>query len=451
MFYTATEAINLAYKTIGYLSAEIVAFNYDKSIKELITLDIKEFYRFIYKNNLNTEAEVFNAFENFNWTYKKASNDILIADNIKSLLRNYYLTKPAKNYYLDYKYVNKELNKIYNQSLNNTFIIEKTSIDWNKTIKLIESNFLMWVYNNNFKQDENLKNNLLALLKSMNEDEEINYHSKYKILIKELNSINKFMSSMDNNNLEKTTYNLIKYEKFKETIALKKLLQGQPIDIYLKYENIVSSIEFLPDDARYWNFGVTIDILIRVFFTTLIFKFIKSETTSIWGSTLEMIRSNGGWEIDTGKIPLRNMLIAITQDHKTINKMIPMDEKKLVLNLPILIYALLEEYFVILKKNNTDSKPQIKTKLELFETIFYTYFNKLAKLIIYYQQELENNLLMKPKETLSEVDMTLISKLLTFDDKNEIIKTLREINSNLHDYTDEDILQVLNFLYNIKG
>lgn len=168
---------------------------------------------------------------NFNWNFISEQE----LQELKKLFLENCLISTVENHYLDHDYVFQELNKIYDKALENTFIVEREMIDWDKTVKIIESRFLSWVHAKNLKQDKDLKEKLILIMDNLNEKEEVSYYSKYNILMETLKNFKKFIEDYDNAMIAPTPENHKYYEKAKISIDGLKFMDEDDLVVYLDY------------------------------------------------------------------------------------------------------------------------------------------------------------------------------------------------------------------------
>ncbi|WP_338985507.1 hypothetical protein [Spiroplasma endosymbiont of Diplazon laetatorius] len=435
MLYTASDAINLVYKIIGKtLSLLSDDFSKDKEKQKQVALNLKEFYRYSMKKRVHTESEIIACGETFNWNFITPSE----LSELKQLFLDNCLISTTENHYLDHEYVVQELNKTYDKALENTFIVERELIDWDKTIKMVESRFLAWIHAKNLKQDKDLKEKLLSIMANLNEKEEVSYYSKYNILIETLRNFKQFIEDYDNGKVAPTPENHKYYEKCIISIDGLKFIDEKDFIIYLDYDRILDQIQKLPDNAELWDFNFTMELNIRIFFSNILSNIITSQTISVWGAKAEMIRSNGGWLISREKEAFKNLYIALTQSSEKVQELISLSTKRLNRNLIQLVKDLLIKY-----KNKIGD--------DLYNPIILnSYFEQIDKLIKYHEAGISDSFLSHPNEVLDGFNIKSADALLDFENMSRISDALIELDSNLASQSKGDMLKTVEFIKKIS-
>ncbi|AGR42016.1 hypothetical protein SDIMI_v3c03120 [Spiroplasma diminutum CUAS-1] len=435
MLYTASDAINLVYKIIGKtLSLLSDNFLNDNEKQKQIALNFKEFYRYSIKKKIYTENEVNVCFENFNWNFISDSD---LNELKEQFLKNCLITT-NENLFLEHTYVVEELNKIYDIALENTFVIDKELIDWEKTIKIIEYRFLAWIHAKNLKQDKDLKEKLVYIMTNLNNNEENSYYSKYNILIESLKEFKKFIYDYDNGTIAPTPENTKHYQRAKISINGLEFMKENKLESYVNYDEIMSQLQKLPDNSELWDFEFCLELNIRIFFANILSNIITSQTTSVWGAKAEMIRSNGGWNIKRDKEIFRNIYIALTQSKEKIGNLISMSSKRLNRNRIYLLKILLNKY-----KNKIGD--------ELYNQIILdSYFDQIDKLIKYHEAGISDSLLSHPNEILDGFNIKLADALLDFENMTRICDALIELDSTLISESKGDLLKTIEFIKKIS-
>ncbi|AHI52725.1 hypothetical protein [Spiroplasma culicicola] len=447
MLYTASDAIDLVYRIIGKTSSLLVDSSTQEDKKSKIAFDIKEFYRFVIKSKIKTEIELVNAFDAFNWTFVEASHDVEILKTMKDFVIEFFLIDEDYNYFLDVNHINEELNKIYDKSLDNTFIEDKSTIEWHKTVKMIESRFLTWIQNKNLKQNLELKDRLLTILEAMNEKEEINYDHKYGLLINTFDRLKEYVDDYAAGKIEKTAENVELYDKYLASMkAINILPTGVKIKDYLNHEQMVLQVKKLPDDASLWEFDFTSELLIRIFLASLTNSLVTSDTMSIWNAKIEMLRSNGGWEIDLKKDSVRNLYIALTQSQEKIKELIAFNGKKVNNEMIDVASKLIKKYTSLIEKESFMSIDH-KTAFEMPNcSIIKTYLMYIGKLIKYHETGISDTFITHPGDAVGDFDINRADSLLNFENVNSIIRALQELDSEIKDYPQEVFQKTIQFL-----
>ncbi|AUM62551.1 hypothetical protein [Spiroplasma monobiae] len=435
MLYTASDAINLVYKIIGKTLALMgEGFKNDKEKQKQVALNLKEFYRYSMKKRVHTESEIISCGETFNWNFISESE---LVDLKKLFLENCLITT-TENHYLDHEYVVQELNKLYDKALENTFIVDREMIDWDKTIKMIESRFLSWVHAKNLKQDKDLKEKLLSIMANLNEKEEVSYYSKYNILIETLRNFKKFVEDYENGIVAPTPENHRYYEKSKISMDGLKFMDEKDFVVYLDYDQILDQLQKLPDNSELWDFNFTLELNIRIFFSSILSNIITSQTISVWGAKAEMIRSNGGWLISREKESFKNLYIALTQSNEKIQSLISLSTKRLNRNLIQLVKDLMIKF-----KNKSGD--------DLYNpVILNSYFEQIDKLIKYHEAGVADSFLSHPNEMLDGFNIKSADALLDFENMSRIADALVELDSNLSNQSKGDLLRTIEFIKKIS-
>ncbi|QEH61709.1 hypothetical protein SCHIN_v1c05120 [Spiroplasma chinense] len=448
MLYTASDAIDLVYRIIGKTSSLSISkgkLSNDKC--RLIAQDIKEFYRELFKRRIKHENEIEAYFNEYQWSFVSSDDDQNILLEVKEFIKNNFLISEKSDYFLSEEHVHEELNKIYDKALDNSFVVDKESINWNKTVKLIESRFLTWVQNKSLKQNSELKARLLTILDSMNEKEEVNYHQKSELLVQTMDKLQKFVSEYELGRVEKVNENSEKYERYLYTLkTFESVPSGFNLETYISFEKIYTQVRILPDDASMWEIDFTMDLLIRVFFATLVNSLVTSGTFSIWNAKIEMIRSNGGWKIDKNKEIVRNMYIALTQDDDKKRELIKFSGKKLNRDLidiaKKLVKLVLEletvEKFSSIEKKETFDVPNVD--------VISVYFVQLANLIKYHEAGISDSFLAHPGEVVGNFDIAIADALLDFNNVNNVLTAVKKADNKIADFPDEVCLRTIHYI-----
>ncbi|QBQ07567.1 hypothetical protein SGLAD_v1c03680 [Spiroplasma gladiatoris] len=445
MNFKASDAINLVFTLIGNATAKsILSIRNNLEKRKILSNEIKDFYRENYKKNVKNEHELINLFDAKNWSFSIDKKEI---EELKNFFFENFFVKNDYNYYLEHKHVLEEINKIYQKALDNAFVIDKSQIDWKKTIRVIESRFLTWINNKNLKQNHELKEKLLVIMISLNESNDKGYTLKYKNLLNNLDRYKKFVNDYDQKIIENNTVNLQFYNKYQNILNIHNCCDyNMTIDEYLDYENIIKQIKKLPDNGELWDFDFTIVLLKRVFFCSIINNLFTIHSEDVPRAKIEMILSNGGFRIDFSKESLKNLYIALTQNETKIKELIKFSSKRLNLNLIELIRSLIKnlllstnlEQFQNYNKEETFNIPNLK--------VLSCYSILIGKVINFHLSSINETIFAYPEKNSINFEIALVDTLLNFNNKNDIIDILKTNFKEIRNYPSTVIIKSIDFI-----
>jgi hypothetical protein len=465
MIYTASDAIDLAYRIIGKIAANYLIDNKtDSQHFRLMAMDLKELYRSSCKSKIKTTDEFARFFKEFQWT---ATNELDNAEQVQKKIYDFctrvFFKKDDANYWTDRSHAAEELKKIYDIALEKTFIEDKTNIDWESSVRVIESRFLAFLASHGLMFNKDLKTKLNEWLTLLNESESANYDMKYQNAISAVKDANEFCRKYESDpELQK----LINFQQEYETLS-KVIKQFEKIYINnsrdISYDSLVKMINDLPDDASSISIKDGEDILKRAFYANYLYRHINSGKNALLNSKIAFISENGGWSIDLSKQDLYNTYIALTQSDEVIEREIKIESERFNDDISEVCLRLIAlslkdvapEKFVNIEGNIEYEIPNKK--------IVSVFMYELAQLIKYHESggQMSSNDFMgsgeRPKN--SEFDVmshqssvqgssatSRANRLLDFENISGIITALKSGYRDIQDYPDTVVMRTIKYI-----
>jgi hypothetical protein len=463
MLYTASDAIDLAYRIIGKTAASYLGNPNDVQRFRTMAMDIKELYRSAVKNKIKSVEEFESLFNNFQWTFMGDENSTDFTKRINDFALNVFFKKSDVNYWIDRNHAHESLSKIYDIAVANSFEDNIEDIDWTKTVRIIESRFLIFINEKGFFFDNSLKSKIRDHIASMNESDEVSYKLKYENAIEAINEAADFCKKYEEDKKLHIFENLQReYKSLKKVLVqFEKIFVNNSRD--LSYDSLKKMVDDMPDDVTKLSIEEGQMILKKVFYATYLFNHITTGKTALLNAKISLVSDRGGWSIDLTKTELFNTYIAITQPKEVIEKEIKQDKMRFNADIAEVCLRLIAlslkditpEKFVNLEDNISYEIPNKK--------IVSIFMYELSQLIKYHESggqfntvDEDRNIENLSSDTLDNLPKqstvgtnTATSKanrLLNFENVSGTITALKSGYREIQDYPDTVVMRTIKYI-----